>query len=97
MNTIKLKDLDKANFSTVNYIPEINVLCRRIEAMFPEDDKGVKVTEAIICISKTTLGHIARMMDVTPDKEPMGIFDRFDLWIEHQGTGIRVYCVVPKA
>jgi hypothetical protein len=97
MNTIKLKDLDKANFSTVNYIPEINVLCRRIEAMFPEDDKGVKVTEAIICISKTTLGHIARMMDVTPDRNATETFDRYEAVIDHQGTGIRVYCIVPKA
>ena len=97
MNTIKLKDLDKANFSTVNYIPEINVLCRRIEAMFPEDDKGVKVTDAEICVRTIILGYITRMMDVTPDRNATETFDRYEAVIDHQGTGIRVYCIVPKA
>jgi hypothetical protein len=100
MSTIKLKDLDKANFSTVNYIPEINVLCRRIEAMFPEDDKGILVVEAKVAIPKLTLGEIAKLMNAQPKVTNFEIAGTsFKSMAEHSlqitcgSATVEVYCI----
>ena len=99
-NRITLQALDRANFRTPKYSPEVNTLCRRLEAMAPEDPKGVVFVSAKVAVSNVTLGQVAKLMGMEANTRTGTLGDvtatEHYLEILCGQAVVEIYCVIPE-
>jgi hypothetical protein len=101
-NRITLQNLDRANFRTPQYSPEVNALCRRLDKMNPEDPKGVVLVSAKVAVSNVTLGQVTKLMNAEVNsRTQVNMFgdithEEHFLEIKVGEAVVEVYCVIPE-